>query len=409
MAELKRSLGVGQCIFFGVGSILGAGIYAIIGKVAGWSGNWLWLSFLLASITALFTAFSYAELSAAFPKAGGEYEYTKRAFGKNMGLITGTIIAMNGIISGATVSVGFAGYFTSLLTAPVLLASLGIIGLVFLVNVSGIRQSSIINIIFTIIEIGGLLLVVFSAFTHINQTAYLEKPAMGLNGFFTGAALAFYAFIGFEEIVKLAEETKNPERNIPRALFIACIIVLIIYTAVTLAVISVLSPAQLASSKSPLADIVSNSYGKTGAIIISVIALFSTSNTILSNMLGSSRVLLHIGKETKKLDKLSYVSSKRQTPVAALIFILIVMSLFALIGNIETIAMIANLFIFTTFILVNLAVIVLRRKEKDLNRPYRIPFTIGSLPIFSVIAILLVLLLLGYNIYGLLTDVKTSE
>jgi APA family basic amino acid/polyamine antiporter len=85
------------------------------------------------------------------------------------------------------------------------------------------------------------------------------------------------------------------------------------------------------------------------------------------------------------------------------------MSLFALIGNIETIAMIANLFIFTTFILVNLAVIVLRRKEKDLNRPYRIPFTIGSLPIFSVIAILLVLLLLGYNIYGLLTDVKTSE
>src|SRR5687768_14056172 len=115
MAELKRTLGLGQCIFFGVGSILGAGIYTIVGKVAGWSGNMVWLSFILASVTAFFTVFSYAELSAAFPRTGGEYEYAKKAFGKNMGIILGFIISLNGIISGATVSVGFAGYFTELL------------------------------------------------------------------------------------------------------------------------------------------------------------------------------------------------------------------------------------------------------------------------------------------------------
>src|SRR5688572_17482489 len=109
MAQLNRTLSLTQCVFFGVGSILGAGIYTIIGKVAGWSGNMLWLSFILASITALFTAFSYAELSAAFPKAGGEYEYAKKAFGKTMGLVLGGIIALNGVISGATVSIGFAG------------------------------------------------------------------------------------------------------------------------------------------------------------------------------------------------------------------------------------------------------------------------------------------------------------
>ena len=91
MAELKRTLGLGQCIFFGVGSILGAGIYTIVGKVAGWSGNMLWLSFILASVTALFTVFSYAELSAAYPRSGGEYEYAKKAFGKNMGILVGGI------------------------------------------------------------------------------------------------------------------------------------------------------------------------------------------------------------------------------------------------------------------------------------------------------------------------------
>ncbi|HYE54318.1 MAG TPA: amino acid permease, partial [Chitinophagaceae bacterium] len=297
MAELKRTLGVGQCIFFGVGSILGAGIYTVAGKVAGWSGNLIWLSFLLASVTALFTAFSYAELSAAFPKAGGEYEYTKRAFGKKAGLITGTIISMNGIISGATVAVGFAGYFAELLPTPTLLAAIGIIALIFLINVSGIRQSSTINIIFTIIEAAGLFLVIYSAFSNPRNIDYFEPSEKGMNGFFAGAALAFYAFIGFEEIVKLAEETKNPEKNIPKALFSASIIVLIMYSVVTLAAITAIPPQQLAASDSPLADIVSNQYGRTGALIISIIALFSTSNTILSNMMGSSRVLLNLGKE----------------------------------------------------------------------------------------------------------------
>jgi basic amino acid/polyamine antiporter, APA family len=310
---------------------------------------------------------------------------------------------MNGVISGATVAVGFAGYFTQLVPLPTLIASLAVIGLLFLINVTGIRESSTINIIFTIIETGGLFFVIFSALSHFGSADYMKLFERGINGFFTGAALAFYAFIGFEEIVKLAEETKNPQKNIPRALFTACVIVMIMYTIVTLAAISAKSAEQLAVSKSTLADIVSSEYGRTGALIISVIALFSTSNTILSNMLGSSRVLLNVAKEKKKLSKLAYVSPKRKTPVAALILIGIAMALFALIDNIETIAMIANLFIFTTFLLVNIAVIVLRKKDKDLERPFFIPFNIKNVPVFSLIAILLVLFLLGYNVYGLLS------
>lgn len=151
MAELKRALGLTECIFFGVGSILGAGIYTLIGKVAGVSGNFIWLSFLIASVTALFTAFSYAELSAAFPKAGGEYMYARQAFGKKAGTFLGILISLNGIIGGATVAVGFAGYLTSLIDVNPWIASLGIITLFFLVNSSGIQQSSTVNVIFTII------------------------------------------------------------------------------------------------------------------------------------------------------------------------------------------------------------------------------------------------------------------
>lgn len=401
MAELKRTLGLAECIFFGVGSILGAGIYTLIGKVADFSGNFIWLSFLIASVAAMFTAFSYAELSAAFPKAGGEYMYAKKAFGKKTGIFLGVTISLNGIISGATVAVGFAGYLTELIGTGWLIGSLGIIALIFIVNASGIRESSVVNIIFTIIEAGGLIFVIYSAFPSIGEVNYMELPPRGLNGILEASALAFFAYIGFEEIVKLAEETKNPEKNIPRALFTANIIVIAIYALVAICVVSVIPYEELGKSDSPLADVIGKKYGKAGVIIISVIALFATSNTILSNMLGSSRVLLNMSKETKMLKRFSYVSPKRKTPVAALIIIFVIMCGFAFIGNIETIARIATVFIFITFIIVNLSVIVLRIRDKKLTRPYRIPLNIKNMPVISILGILMTLVLLGYNIYSL--------
>src|SRR5688572_22082134 len=194
MAELNRTLNLSQCVFFGVGSILGAGIYTLLGKVAGWAGNMTWFSFLIASFTAFFTALSYAELSAAMPKAGGEYVYAKRPFGKTIGMILGFLISTNGIISGATVSLGFAGYFFKLIEASELFVSLGIIGLIFLVNISGIRQSSVVNIVFTIIEAAGLLLVIYVALPFIGSINYLEMPEKGWSGLFTAAALGFFAY-----------------------------------------------------------------------------------------------------------------------------------------------------------------------------------------------------------------------
>ena len=403
MAKLKRTLGLAECTFFGVGSILGAGIYTLIGKVAGQGGNTTWIAFTIASFTAVCTAFSYAELSAAFPKAGGEYEYAKKAFGKKPGVILGLLISTNGIISGATVSLGFAGYFTELTGFNMQFAALGILAFIFLVNVSGIRESSVVNIIFTLIEFGGLAFVIYAASTSIGKVNYAELPPDGINGLFAAAALAYFAFIGFEDIVKLSEEAKEPEKTIPRTLFVACIIVFVTYTVVAVCAVSALPFQKLAESESPLAAIVNERFGRAGVIAISIIALFSTSNTILANMLGSSRVLFGMSKETRFLKIFSPISRKRDTPYAALILIVLVMGAFSLIGKIETVAMIANIFIFLTFLLVNIAAITLRVRQPDVKRPYRVPLNVRNIPLPSMLGIVMTLVLLGYNVYNLLT------
>lgn len=155
------------------------------------------------------------------------------------------------------------------------------------------------------------MLIIYIGVSSIGDVNLLELPPQGIKGIFSASALAFFAYIGFEEIVKLSEETKDPKKTIPRALFIASIIVIIMYVLLALCAVSVLPYNELAQSSGPLASIAESAYGNTGVLIISIIALFATSNTLLSNMLGSSRVLMSIGKETKLLSRFSKVSEKR--------------------------------------------------------------------------------------------------
>jgi len=402
MTALQRSLGLGHVIFFGVGSILGAGIYTLIGKVSGEAGNLTWLAFLIASFTAFLTAFSYAELSAAFPRSGGEYIYAQKAFGQHAGTGVGLLIALNGIISAATVSLGFAGYFTELVDLPLLPVALGIIGLLLLVNIRGVQASSTVNIGLTVVEILGLVAVGIAAFPQVGAVDLLVLPDGNVNGLFFAAALSFFAYMGFEDIVKLAEETREPERNIPRALFISNGIVLVIYVALAMLVVSAMPWQQLANEPAPLAAIVEGRWGRTGLLVVSIAALFSTSNTLLSNLLGSSRVLSFMGRELGPMRWLGRLSP-RKTPVAALVFIAIVAAGFALIGDISIVARIATVSIFLTFILVNLSAILLRIRQPELPRPYRMPFLLGRVPLIPVLAILFTLLLMGFTVAALVT------
>lgn len=397
MPTLKRALGLGHVIFFGVGSILGAGIYTLIGKVAGHAGNLTWLAFLIASFTALLTAFSYAELSAAYPKSGGEYVYVKRAFGQRMGTFIGLVIASNGIISAATVALGFAGYFTELIHLPIWPVAVGILVLLFLVNAIGIQGSSNVNMVLTGVEILGLVVVGVAAFPTLGSVDLLKGAGKGMDGLFFAAALSFFAYVGFEDIVKLAGETRNPQRNIPRALFASSGIVFVIYTALAVLVVGALPWQELADSPAPLSAIVESEWGRAGALFIAVAALFSTGNTMLSNMLGSSRVLSYMGRDVRPMQWMTAVS-KRKIPVRALLLILLVACVFTAIDDIEIVARIATITIFLTFLVVNLSVIALRVKQPDLVRPFRIPFSIGRLPVLSILGVLCTLVLLGYAV-----------
>jgi len=409
MGELKRTLNLAEVTFFAAGVILGAGVYAVIGKAAGLSGTMLWASFLIAALTAVMSLFAYAELSALYPGSGGEYDFIKEVVSPRWAYVVGGMVALSGIISSATISIGFSGYLAQLTDWPQTLTAIGIIVFIFLVNAAGIRHSSIMNIMFTIIETAGLLFVIWSAAPAVGEVAYTELPAKGLHGLLLGAAVCFFAFTGFEDAVKLGEETKEPGKNIPRGLFIASTIVIVLYLCVALVVVSMIPFEELAASESPLALVVEKRFGRAGALIIAVVALFSTSNSLLSNMLGSSRVLYNFGKESSRLRPLSYVLPGRKTPVIALGIAAAIAICFSLIGKVEQVALMTNFLMFLTFLMMNATVIYLRIKKPALKRPFKIPGSIRQVPVISVLAILLVLLLMSYTIYGLATGAGSGH
>lgn len=399
--RLKRTLGLGSSTFFGVGAILGAGIYTIIGKVAGHAGNLLWLAFAVASVTAVLTAFSYAELSAACPRAGGEYAYGKLAFPQKVALVLGIIVSLNAIVSGATVALGFAGYLAQLLDWGGQPAALALIALIAGISVLGIRQSSWLNIGFTLVEFGGLAFVVYAAWPSLGRVDLLAPPPGGLNAVLLGASLSFFAYTGFQGIVKLAEEVREPEKNLPRALFLANGIVVVAYAFIAVTVVSAVPWQQLGRSQGPLADVAAQRFGPSAAVALAVVALFSTANTVLADVLATSRVLLDVGNDYRPLHWLARVSSKRQTPLLAVLLTAATMAAFVLIGRLETVALVANFFVFLMFLLMNLAVIVLRRRQPELERPFRVPLAVAGVPLPSALGLLLTLLLLGYGVYGL--------
>ena len=228
---LKKELSIWQTTFAGVGIILGAGIYVLIGSAAGMAGNALWLSFLLAAFVAAFTGLSYAEFSSLYSKDEGEYIYAEHSFSKRIGFLVVWLIFFEGVISAAAVALGFGGYFANLFSnifsLPVFLVALVLVVILSLINYHGIEQSSWLNIFCTSVETLGLLFIIFMGIPKIGSVNLLEMPN-GFSGVSTAAALIFFAFIGFEAIIKLAEETKSAKKVIPKALVLSIIITTII-------------------------------------------------------------------------------------------------------------------------------------------------------------------------------------
>lgn len=384
--ELKRELGLFEVTLSGVGIILGAGIYALIGKAAGLAGNSVWLSFAIAALIAIFTGLSYAELSSIFPRASAEYEYTCHAFGRKLAFVVGWLIIFSGVIGASTVALGFGGYFDALTGAPVLPAAILLILVLSLILLWGIRISAWFAIVFTLIETAGLLMVIYVGLPHLRSVDYFEMPH-GLSGVFEAAALIFFAYMGFEEMVKLSEETKRPEKNIPLALILALAITIVLYMLVALSVVSVVSWETLAASDAPFAEVAAEALGADAFVVISAIALFATANTVLLMLLAASRIAYGMAESSSMPGFLARVHQKRRTPWAAILVVMLLSIAFVFPGDIAFVAGANDFILFVTFVVINGGLIALRRKEPDRPRPFRVPLSIGWLPVLPVLGI----------------------
>ncbi|MBD3388829.1 MAG: amino acid permease [Candidatus Altiarchaeales archaeon] len=398
--RLRRDLGLKEVVFFGVGVTLGAGIYAIIGEAALVSGNMVWLSFLVASFVALLSAFSYAELSSRYPDAGGEFEYVNQVFGRSPAFVIGFLVAVTGIVASAAISISFAEYLSVVYPLNRTAAAIGIMLLMAAVNISGIKHSSKTNMIATAITLAGLVLVVLFSIPDLGSVDYLEMPPSGSVGILSAGALIFFAYVGFEDVVKLAEETENPRENIPKGLILSNLIVMVIYLMVSLSLVSVIECEGLGGVEGPLSHLMRSKTGFVGASLMAVFALFATSNSILTNVIATSRIVFDMGRESTILKPLTYLTPGLGTPLTGTLLTSAAILAFILIGDLKTVAALSNMFIFAVFFTINVTAIASRFRPGEEAR-FKMPLNIGKFPLISVVGAFSILMLFIYNLGNL--------
>lgn len=395
MPELRRRLDLFQTTMYGIGLILGAGIYVLIGEVAGLAGNAIWVSFILGGGISALTGLSYAEMASIYPKAAAEYTYVRNAFKSNfLAFIVGWLMIFTSIISATTVAMGFGGYLAELFGSSFLqVSAILLIVLLSFVNFYGIRESSWVNIVFTLIEVSGLLLIVYMGFSFAGDQPpnYLHAP-FGIGGILAAIPLTVFAYYGFGNIANIAEETKNPTKVLPKAFMLAMSITAIIYVLVSLAALNVLPWQDLGTSNAPLADVAERALGPRAHLLLSAIGLFATTNTVLVSLVSGSRIIYGMAEQRSFPSRFAAVHSTKNTPWLSVLAIMGAAVMFLFIGDIATIANITVFTIVLIFAFVNASLIWLRLTEPDIHRPFRVPLSIARVPVLPSLGLITSLL-----------------
>ena len=376
-ATLKRDISLALITFYGLGNILGAGIYVLVGKVAGEAGYFTPLSFFIASVIAGISAFSYAEMSSRYPVSAGEAVYIYEGFGiKNLSVVVGILIALTGIVSSAAIAHGFAGYVQVFFDISPWLAITLMLLVLTALAIWGINQSVMVAALLTVIEIIGLLIIIFvgaeklpELLTRIDLGAVAVDTGQNITlsdfsmlGVMSGAFLAFYAYIGFEDMVKVAEEVKQPQKNMPRAILLCVVLSTLLYSIVALVAISVLSPEQLSRSDAPLAVVYEEATGRA-PVIISIIGIFAVINGCLVQIIMSSRILYGMAHKGWLPAPLGIVNPITRTPINSTLLTSAAILLFALVLSMVSLAEMTSYLVLIVFTLVNLSLVRIKRRE----------------------------------------------
>lgn len=396
--SLNRHIGLTFLVLYGVGDILGAGVYGLVGKAAGQMGYAVWLAFLASMIAAGLTGLSYASLGSRFPKAAGASYITMHAFGHQfLSYMIGLAIAASSLTSMATAVRIFSGYFTAYFTqisVPVTMIAFSL--LIAFIIYRGIKETMWMNALCTITEVSGLIFIIivglpylggeisyFNAQTETNPSGALTLPLL-----LSGAVLTFYSFIGFEDILNISEEIKDPKRNLPIGLLLSVAISSVIYILISLVAVSVIPPIELAASQQPLVDVAKKTSPWLPSTVFSFIAMFAVMNTFLLNFTMGSRLFYGMALQGLLPKFLGKLDQKRKTPHISILAILIILLILAFSGDVTDLARATSVILLVSFFVINISLIAFKIKKFDWEGAFQVPMFVPVLGSIVCLAML---------------------
>ena len=386
--KLRRALTTPLLTLYGLGVTVGAGIYVLVGATADIAGPFAALSFVVAALVVSLTALSYAELATRFPVSVGEAAYVEAGFQKRwLAVFVGLAVAASGVISASAVAIGAASYLHALTGFAIPVLTISVVLIMGLIALWGITESVFVAAVITIIEIAGLLFVIGWGMSVQDPQGYgvssmlppLEFDAW--RGIFAASLLAFFAFVGFEDMANVAEEVKDPVRTIPKAILLTLVLATMLYLGTSMTVLLVVPIDVLSTSAAPLALVFSNAPEviKQG---FSAVAIVATVNGVLIQMIMASRVIYGLADRNHLPKVLAIVPKATQTPVIATLLVVAIIVLLTQTIPIGTLAERTSQIVLGVFVLVNISLILLKMQPDEAAKHFRVPIVV---PILGVI------------------------
>lgn len=406
-------MGFWALVIYGVGDMVGSGIYATVGKAAGQLGNAVWLAFMVSMVAAMLTGLSYASIASRYPKAAGAAYVTQRAFGFTfLSYLIGLAVTASGLTSMATSTNAFSSVLSELISLTgaigritfkpfgwnvvdhdigVVICIVVFLAFMTFINLRGIRESMWTNMLCTAIEVGGLLFIVAVGVRYWGQIDYFQTPpgkTLGTGMLFSGAVLTFFSFVGFEDMLNVCEEVKKPQQIMPLGIITALAIVALLYIAISITAVSVVGYQELAQSPAPLAAISKVAAPWVPGWVYKFITMFAVANTVLINYIMGSRLLYGMSRQGLLPGVLGSVHPKRRTPHVAILTLLCVVSVLALLGGVAELATTTGLLLLCCFIVVNGALIALKFRKGEPKGGFEVPVIVPMLGIVINIALI---------------------
>jgi APA family basic amino acid/polyamine antiporter len=407
---LRRSMGLLQLTALSIGATLGTGIFVILGEAVPLAGPAIVLAFVLAAVTALFSALSYAELAGSIPVSGSSYSYTYATMGELVAWVCGWLLMLEYGVSVAAVAVGWGAYIDDLaantvgavlpeaLSAPpgdggvVNVPAMVVVLLAMALLLRGTSESARVNTGMVVLKVGVLLFFCVVAFTAFRAGNLAPFVPMGVAGITAAASQAFFSYIGFDAASTAGDEARDPRRDLPRAIVLSLLVVTVVYCLVALAAVGAVPWPQISGSEAALADVLALATGQTWtAVLLSIGAVIAIASVVLTVLYGQTRILYAMSRDGLVPPVFSRVSRRRRIPVANTVIVSVVIALLAglvPLGELANATSIGTLF---AFALVNVGVIILRRSRPDLPRTFRTPLY----PLTPVLGVLFCLLLVA--------------